>query len=452
MKLYTTTATAPWREIALHAPAASTPAAAPSPQSAAPANPLRLAGPAAQTVTGFGGCFNEIGGRELLRLPEPARAEVLEALFGPTGCAFDFCRLPIGASDYAVSWYSHADTPDDLALAHFSIERDRRFLLPYIHAAQAVRPDLRFFASPWSPPAWMKFPERYNGGRLRAEPAVRAAYADYFLRYVRAYRAEGVSVSQIHVQNEPNSDQKFPSCLWTGAEMRDFIRDHLGPRFESAGEACEIWAGTIERAALIGWDPSTLTGDSYHTWAHTILSDPAARRFIKGVGYQWNGKGSVAQTRAEWPDLPVIQTENECGDGKNSWDYAFYVFDLLWHYFNDGCSAYVYWNMILPPGGQSTWGWNQNTMIMVDGASGAITYNPEFYVMKHLAHHVRPGARFVPVKGNQAAFSLHFENADGTRALLLANPSATARALDFAIPGLPARLELEPRSLATVAF
>jgi glucosylceramidase len=268
-------------------------------------------------------------------------------------------------------------------MEHFSIDRDYDLLLPYVRAAQAVRPGLRFFASPWSPPAWMKEHDRYNGSRLRNDPAIHSAYADYFLRYVRAYREEGVPVSQVHVQNEPASDQKFPSCVWTGASMRDFIRDHLGPRFEAAGEPCEIWAGTIERGQLVGWQPETLDSECYHSWLHTILDDPAARRFVKGVGYQWAGKGALAHTRAEWPDLPVIQTENECGEGKNTWSYAFYVFDMLWQYFSQGCRAYVYWNMILPPGGESTWGWKQNTLVTVDGATGAVTYNPEFHVMRH---------------------------------------------------------------------
>ncbi|MDF3058358.1 MAG: glycosyl hydrolase [Rariglobus sp.] len=415
-------------------------------------NALQIAGPAGPPLMGFGGCFNELGARELFRLGEDGRREILNALFGEEGCAFNFCRLPIGASDYALDWYSHAETPDDYAMAHFSIERDRRHLLPYIRAAQGIRPALRLFASPWSPPVWMKERARYNGSRLCSEPRVHAAYADYLLKFVRAYRDEGVEIEQLHVQNEPNSDQKFPSCLWTGASMRDFIRDHLGPRFEAARERCEIWAGTIERGMLLGWQPESLEGDSYHNWIHTLLSDSEVRRLVKGVGYQWNGKGALAQTRANWPDLPIIQTENECGDGRNTWSYAFYVFDLMWHYFNQGCRAYVYWNMVLPPGGESTWGWKQNTLITVDGASGAITYNPEFYVMKHLAHFVRPGARCVPLRGDQAALSLLFQNADGSRVLVIANPLASPLEADVALEGLMGRLEIAPRSISTVVL
>lgn len=224
--------------------------------------------------------------------------------------------------------------------------------------------------------------------------------------------------------------------------MRDFIRDHLGPRFDAAGESCEIWAGTIERGALVGWQPESLEGDAYHNWLHTILADPAARRFVKGVGYQWNGKGALAQTRAEWPDLPVIQTESECGDGKNTLSYAFYLFDLMWQYFHHGCSAYVYCNFLLPPGGESTWGWKQNTLITADPATGEVTLNPEFHVLRHLAGFVRPGARYLPLRGGQAGFALAFENSDGGAVLALANPAATPVAVDCELPFLRGRITL----------
>ncbi len=411
---------------------------------------LRLTGAPGPALLGFGGCFNELGAKALFALPGNKREEVLHALFGAEGCGFNFCRMPIGASDYALSWYSLADAPEDYTLEHFSLARDREFLLPYVHAARAIRPDLQLFISPWSPPVWMKDPMRYNGGHLRAEPRVHAAYAEYLLRTVQAYRAEGLDIRQLHVQNEPNSDQKFPSCLWTGSSMRDFIRDHLGPRFVAAGETCEIWAGTIERGALQGWLPDQLESDSYHSWLHTLMADPGARAFIRGAGYQWAGKGALPQTRAEWPDLPLIQTEGECGDGKNTWSYAFYVFDLMWWYLHHGCSAYVYWNMILPPGGASTWGWKQNTLITIDAASGTVAYNPEYHVLKHVANHVRPGARALPLKGAHAGFAMAFANPDNSQVLVLANPAHAPVQVPVDLPGLVGTLELPARSLTTV--
>jgi len=135
-----------------------------------------------QTIEGFGGCFSEIGWQALQSLSERGSTHVLADLFDTaTGCGFRLCRVPIGANDFALEWYSHNEHDGDFAMEHFSIARDRRFLIPYIQAAMSIQPDLRLFASPWSPPTWMKQPRVYNGGVLRWEPEILEAYALYLL-------------------------------------------------------------------------------------------------------------------------------------------------------------------------------------------------------------------------------------------------------------------------------
>src|SRR5579862_1526838 len=176
-----------------------------------PAN-LRIEGVLTSDFKGFGGCFNELGWRALSRLAPEARDSALDALFSADGCHFSYCRLPMGANDFAESWYSYDETPRDFALKDFSIERDRRAILPFLNSARkAAGRDLFLFASPWSPPTWMRRPQAYNYGQLVWDEAHRKAYAEYFVRYVRAYAREGVRIDAVHVQNEPDSDQKFPS-------------------------------------------------------------------------------------------------------------------------------------------------------------------------------------------------------------------------------------------------
>jgi glucosylceramidase len=363
-----------------------------------------------QTIDGFGACFNEVSWQTLQTLPDERRARVLNDLFDPIdGCGFRLCRVPIGASDYALEWYSHDEVDGDLALEHFSIARDERYILPYIRAALAIQPELRLFASPWSPPTWMKEPRIYNGGALRWEPQILEAYASYLLRFVQAYQAAGIPVQQLHVQNEPDSNQKFPSCIWTGAKLRDFIRDYLGPHFRASGVACEIWASTLERP-------------DYDAWAHTILLDPCARSFVAGVGYQWAGKGAVQRTHQSWPNLRLMETENECGDGQNSWEYAHYVFTLMHHYLSNGVNAYLYWNMVLPPDGHSTWSWPQNSLITADPIQATVTYNPEFYVMKHVARFVTPGSVRLDLDGSWSANALAFQTPERSTVVVCANP------------------------------
>jgi glucosylceramidase len=393
-----------------------------------------------QMMEGFGGCFNEAGWQVLSSLTPGNRQLVMKALFDPDeGCAFNLCRLPIGASDYALEWYSLDETAGDLELTQFSIERDKRLLVPYVKAAMAYRPDLKFFASPWSPPTWMKTPAAYSGGVLRWEKPIRDAYALYFLKFVQAYAAEGIKINQIHVQNEPSSDQKFPSCLWTGEKMRDFIRDELGPLFARQAPGTEIWVGTIER-------------EDVNAWANLILSDALAAKYVAGVGYQWGGRGAVARTRQSWPKLRMLETENECGDGQNSWDYAFYVAKLMKDYVTGGVGGYVYWNMVLPTGGESTWGWKQNSMITIDPKTKAITYNPEFYVMKHLSRFVAPNATLLGVSRFWAANALAFENPGGEKVLFVVNPFQDARPLTFADGKLRFRVTLDARSFNTLTW
>lgn len=388
---------------------------------------------------GFGGCFNELGWMALAKLSPTDREAVLHGLFStdPGCCGFSYCRMPIGASDYARSWYSHNEHEGDYAMAHFSIERDHQHLIPYIRAAQQYQPGLSLFASPWSPPTWMKQPPVYNYGTLTWSPENLAAYARYFVRFVQAYAEIGIDLNAVHVQNEPNSDQKFPSCVWTGAKMRDFIRDYLGPAFDEAGLSTQIWIGTIERADV-------------DAWAQLILSDDAARAAVSGVGYQWAGKGAVQRQRMAWPDVPMIQTENECGDGTNTWEYAHYIFDLIHHYVTNGVEAYVYWNMVLEAGGESTWGWKQNAMVSVDPLRGTYALNPEYHVMRHFAAYVAPGDSVLGLEGRWAGNALAFRKRDGSIAWMLHNPFDDERTVSIDDGRAMRELRLDPRSFHTV--
>jgi glucosylceramidase len=405
---------------------------------------LATTGETCQRIRGFGGCFNELGEVALRALPATARKKVMQALFGDDGCRFNFCRLPIGASDFALEWYSLNDTDGDYAMKHFSIARDEKYLLPYVKDALRVRKDISFFASPWSPPAWMKTHRTFNHGTLRWEPRVLKAYCLYFQKYVEAYHRRGINVTQIHVQNEPVSDQKFPSCVWTGEELREFIADYIGPWFEKHKLPAEVWLGTMNGPEKDHRWPWT----RFDQYANNVLSDPKAARYTKGVAYQWAGKNAVQQTHNAYPHVPLIQSESECGDGKNTWRYAMYVWELMQHYFTNYVDAYIYWNMVLPAGGKSTWGWTQNSMVTVDTERGTADFTHEFYVMKHLAQFVKPGAVRLALQGQWTSNSLCFRNPDGTLVLAINNPFQ-GRELRATLDGQPLTTLLPPESLNT---
>ncbi|HUO08905.1 MAG TPA: glycoside hydrolase family 30 beta sandwich domain-containing protein [Phycisphaerae bacterium] len=368
-----------------------------------------------QQIEGFGGCFNELGWQVLLTLSERDRTQILRDLFADEGCAFTRARMPIGASDYARDWYSLDDTPpgspNDLSLSHFNIERDRGYMLHYVKAAMTIRPDLQIWLSAWSPPAWMKDNNNYASGHLKSDPVIQKAYAQYLAKAVQAYQSEGLHIYACMVQNEPKSDSKYPTCVWTGEQERDFVRDYMGPAFHEQKVNAEIWLGTINDAKP-------------EDFAIPVLSDPAAAKFITGVAYQWEGKEAIAKTHEFFPTMKLMQSESECGTGKNSFADAEHTFALMRTYFNGGASSYFYWNMVLPPGGVSTWGWKQNALITIDPTPPAhtITRHPEFYLMKLASHFIPPGSHLVTTTGNWGD-KLAFQTPAGDTVLLVGNSS-----------------------------
>ncbi|MGG0822206.1 glycoside hydrolase family 30 beta sandwich domain-containing protein [Paenibacillus turicensis] len=413
---------------------------------------LKITEQQGRVVEGFGSCFNELGMFAIEHLSEEDRHAVLDSLFALDGdCKFTLCRLPIGASDYALEWYSHNEHDDDYEMKHFSIERDHKYLIPYIKEAQKRNPKLTFFASPWSPPTWMKTPKAYNFGTLRWEKKILEAYALYFVKFIQAYEQEGIRINQIHIQNEVVADQKFPSCKWTGEQLQEFIRDYLGPAFKQYQLDTEIWLGTIN--APEPWQELlTDTTSDYDAYAGLVLSDPEAYQYIHGVGYQWAGKHAIQRTVASYPELRYLQTENECGNGKNTWEYAQYVSTLFHHYFVNGANGYVYWNAILEPKGSSTWGWEQNSMITVDPETKKYSFNPEFYVVKHHSHFVQNGAVRLVTSGRFTSNSLVFQNPDQSVVLIVNNPLKDAQQLSFEFKGKSYQLELKPESFNSVVL
>ena len=209
-----------------------------------------------QVVEGIGGSFNEHGWDAIQSLKESQSKEIFNALFSEDGCNFSMCRIPLGASDYALSFYSSNDVPGDFVMRDFNIDRDRYILIPYVKEAMKVRSDLKVWASPWSPPAWMKVNEHYStragdwGGRTggnRMNPGAQVlnnatafkmqeqyleAYALYFSKFVQAYAKEGVPLFAVMPQNEIAYSPNWPSCTWRAEDLSYFIGGYLGPQFE----------------------------------------------------------------------------------------------------------------------------------------------------------------------------------------------------------------------------
>jgi glucosylceramidase len=429
---YVTTQAAPWQRRELQT------------ESGGPADVFVQTDTLLQTIEGFGACFNELGWTSLAMLSQADRDSVFRELFAPgVGAGFTLCRMPVGANDFSRDWYSYDETEGDLALEHFTIANDLETLVPFIHAAQAHQPALRLWASPWSPPTWLKRNRHYamampapwqkgveNGlrpdqvGREGADMFILEdrylhAYASYFGRFVDEYRKLGIAIGMVMPQNEFNSAQVFPSCCWTAQGLARFIA-HLGPEMARRGVA--VFFGTLERAD--------------ETLVDVSLQDPAVAPHVKGVGFQWAGKGAIAGIHRRYPGLALYQTEQECGDGKNDWRYCRYVWTLLKHYLRNGASAYLYWNIALKKGGISRWGWAQNSLVTVNPETRSYEYTHEYHLMKHLSAFVRPGARRVLVVSwtgyeNQLAFV----NPDGSIVIVIQNDMAEPMPVRIGVGG-----------------
>ena len=422
-----------------------------------------------QIVEGFGSCFNEVGWTSLNLLSATEREKIFKELFAPnTGANFTICRMPLGANDFSRDWYSYNETDGDFKMEKFSIANDRETLIPFIKNAQKYNPDLKLWASPWSPPSWMKYNKHYalkslqkgisniksdewgidftgleNGLKPQDEGKEGTnifiqednyfkAYALYFSKFIQAYKNEKIKISMVMPQNEFNSAQPFPSCTWTAKGLATFI-SYLGPQMNALN--VKVFFGTMER-------PNEKMVD-------TILTEDQSKKYIAGVGFRWAGKEAIPGIHKKYPNLTLYQSEQECGNGKNDWNYAKYTWSLMKHYFNNGASAYMYWNTSLKQNTISRWGWKQNSLISVNPETKTYQYNYDYYVLKHLSHYVKPGAKLLTQSGDFKNI-LAFINPDKSIAVILQNENAEQKTIHIKIADRIINATLEPDSFNTL--
>ena len=405
-----------------------------------------------QNWDGFGGTFNEMGWNVLSMLTAAERDRAIHLLFGSDGARFAYGRVPIGASDYALDRYTLDETANDYTMANFSIERDKQKLIPFIQAALAIKSDIHLWASPWTPPSWMKDNGVMDGGNMKDDAQVLTAHALYLAKFVEEYGKEGVKIEAIHPQNEPGYETRYPSCLWTAALMNKFIRDYLGPTFATRSVTAQIFLGTMSNNDA-GKDGTIIS---------TVTADADALKYVKGFGLQWNMLPSVAGLKAR--NLPIVQTEHKCGNypwnpaglppfnpDKPANDYAYGV--ESWGYIRDwikaGVTVYSAWNMVLDTAGKNldtTRPWPQNALLIVDTSAKTLTVTPVYYVFRHLSQFVDPGAKVVGTTGGDA---LAFKNPDGTIIAVVRNAGAAKKAI-VAVAGKMLQFDMPANGWATV--
>lgn len=398
-----------------------------------------------QEMEGFGGAFTEAAAVTWLRLDDARRTHVLRDYFDPVhGHGYTLCRVHMNSCDFALGNYAHAEQAGDVGLHGFSIERDRRALLPMIRAAQRVagRP-LNLLASPWSPPGWMKDTGRMNeGGRLL--PEFSAAWARCYVRFIEEYAKESVHVWGVSVQNEPEAHQRWDSCLWTAEAERDFVRDHLGPALADAG---------LGHVRIVVWDHNR---DMMVERASVIYADAQAAKYVWGTGFHWYGENHFDHVRLAhdaWPDKRLLFTEGcqEGGPHAGSWAlgerYALSMINDL----NRWTVGWIDWNLILDEqGGPNHVGNLCSAPILVDTPSGTLQHQSSYWYIGHFTRFVRVGARRVLCAATREAIeATAFVNPDRDLAIVVMNRSENALRFALRCGDTTFDATLPPHSIAT---
>jgi glucosylceramidase len=403
-----------------------------------------------QTWHGFGGTFNEKGWVAMKALSAADRELALRLLFDINdGAGFTYGRIPIGSSDYANDRYSLNSTAGDNAMTNFSIDRDKIDLIPYIQAALAIKPDIRLWASPWSPPPWMKDNNAFDKGNMKSDAATLGAHALYLARFVEEYELEGMTIEAIHPQNEPGYAQDYPSCLWSGATMATYISTYLGPLFADRLPDTEIWLGTMSNPN----DASIVT---------TVMGNQTARGYVKGIGLQWGmGDSNAPSDYASQYQVPIMQTEHKCGNypwengtdqskAPNDHAYAEESWGFFKNWIGKGVNSYSAWNMVLDTIGRSldtVRPWAQNALLAVNVQEGSLVITPTYWLFRHLAQFVEPGAVRVGTTGGDA---LAFQNPDGSIVVMMYNSGGGAAETTLSVGGTMVQFSIPGRGWATV--
>jgi len=408
-----------------------------------------------QVMLGLGSSFEHSTCYNLSRLDEKQRHEAIARLVDrKAGIGMNLMRICIGTPDFTGEpWYSYDDLPPgqtDPDLRQFSIEKDRRYVIPVLKAALQSNPDVLYFASPWSPPGWMKSTGSMIGGHLLAKNY--ATYAAYFVRFVQEYEREGIPVYAVTVQNEPGVDRqhdapkwRYPSCRWAGEQERDFIRDHLGPAFKRAGLATKIWCYDHNYNVA----PTPDGDDPGIAYPRQILTDPAAAKYVSGVAFHgYGGKPEgMREFLKEFPDRPVHFTEGS-------------VFGLagaqrLVGLLTNGASSYNAWVTMIDDTGKPNNGPFQakRTCILLKSQELSVDYPLDYYLYGQFMKFIdREAVRIGVTSQDPKLPAVGFMSPSGSLTLIVVNLQDKKQSIEILSDGLIAQFEPAARSVTTLVW
>jgi glucosylceramidase len=422
-----------------------------------------------QRIEAFGAAMTHSSAALLSDMSAQERTALFEELFAPDGAArLTVLRLPIGASDFVDGdAFTFNDLPPgetDWGLDRFTIDPDRRAMIPMLQEVLAINPDLRLIASPWSPPAWLKTGGSLEGGRLLDEDRAYETYANYLVRFVEEYRAAGLDIDYLTVQNEPQL--RYPDG-YPGTDMPYWqaarLIEALGAMLETAGLDTRI-LGFDHNWELNSADAATTPPgeDPAYRYPADLLHTPAAE-WVNGIAFHCYSGTAEAQSRLweQFPDIEIWVTE--CSGSRAPEDslqkafadtFAWQSTNLLIGALRNRASGVLTWNLVLDEfSGPHRGGCETCSGVVTLSSDGTITRNAEYYLLAHAARYVPPGSvRIESASVDAELRNVAFETPDGSTVLLVWNPADAPRAVVVGDEDWSGSMELPPASLSTISW
>lgn len=401
-----------------------------------------------QEMQGFGGAFTEASAHNYAKLTEEEKQKVIEGYFGKDGLRYNMGRITIHSCDFGLGNYTYLDG-DDESLESFSLTHDSKEILPMIHAAmEQAESSMEFLASPWSPPAFMKSNGEMNHGGILKEEYYQV-WADYFVKFLKAYEEEGVRINRLTVQNEPEAVQTWDSCTYTTGQESEFVSAYLGPTLEQEGLG--------DRKIFI-WDHNK---DVLVDRVEGTLEQEDTRKYVKGVAMHWytgDHFEALDLVRKEFPELELFFTEgcveySRFSEDDHVMQAEMYAHDILGN-LNSGISGYMDWNLLLDDlGGPNHVGNFCAAPMMYRKGTTEVEKRLTYYYIGQFSRYIAPGSvRIGTTRYTDKIEVTGFLTPEKERVIVLLNKSAEEVEVTLRENGKGCGLNIEPHSIVTVCY
>lgn len=410
-----------------------------------------------QTFRGFGGAFTEAAAHIYGQMSGPKKKEIMEAYYGKSGLRYNMGRIHMNSCDFALGNYTYIEE-GDAELKTFDISHDKAEILPMLADAKKThslsgmqetdKAGIKFLMSPWSPPAFMKTNGEMNhGGKLKHE--YYQTWADYFVKFIRAYRSEGVNIRWLTVQNEPMAVQTWDSCVYTSAEEGMFVRDYLGPTLEREG---------LSDVGIFVWDHNK--EEAYQRFRE-VVADEETRKYVAGEAVHWytgDHFEALEMVRKKYPEMEIFFSEgcveySRFADSGEVQKAEMYAHDILGN-LNAGISASLDWNLLLDSeGGPNHVGNFCAAPVMCDEKADTYEKRLSYYYIGHFSRYIRAGAvRIGTSRYTDAIGVTGFVNPDGERVVVLLNQSEKEQEYTLREAGKGICGKLAPHTIETICY